>query len=445
MTVNDGGTGYDNTDLIVFSGGDPTAAANGTVTTFANGTIDFITVTSPGSGYNSTPTAAIFQTDGVTPSSGSGVDLSVNMDFGFGFPKLADGDLTTIINLVLTRFSTTIGTIASLTNINPGSNNNASPYVLIIERAIAGFGRKNFSLTLDSVTRPFLVGEEITQNINEPAVTLQVTDAGEFNIRETIEQTRSDGNVVFGELISSNITSNTGTLLIRVANSSNTFDTSNTILGLETFESANVANVIANTVLSVGKGEIISTTNVESNTVTLFVKRKRFSVSFTSNTPLTGASSGAQGNVTFISEISDSPVMGNNAIVSSIAGVANGTIEGLEVIDSGFGYRENELVTIKEPNNEFVASGFVRLEKQGISEGAFQSTKGFLNSNKFIQDSRFYQEYSYQVQAGISLDKYSQILRELVHVAGTELFGSVLTSSQANLETSMAQSTITVQ
>lgn len=445
ITINDGGTGYDNTDLVVFSGGDPSVAANGTVTTFANGTIDFITVTGPGSGYNSTPTAAIFQIDGVTPSLGTGDDLTVNMDFGFGFPKLHDGDLTTIINLVLTRFSTTIGTIASITGINPGANNNASPYVLVIERSIAGFGRKNFSLTLNDVTRPFLVGEEITQNINEPAITLDITDAGEFNISETIEQTRSDGNVVFGEIVTSSISSNTGTLLIRVANTANTFDTSNTILGLETFATANVANVIANTIFLLGKGEIISTTDVVSNTVTLDVKRKRFSVSFTSNVVISGASSGAQGNVVLVSEISNSPVFGNNAVVSSVTGVANGTIEEIEIIDSGFGYRENELVTISEPNNQFVASGFVRRERQGVSEGSFLSTRGFLNSNKYIQDSRFFQEYSYEVQAGISLDKYSEVLRELIHVAGTELFGSVIKTSELDFNSRVVDSSITVE
>jgi len=444
ITVNDGGTSFDNTDLVIFSGGSPTVNASGTVTTSANGAIDFITITTPGSGYSSTPTFTITQIDGVTPSTGSSANLVVNMDFGYGFPKLADGDLTTIINLALTRVNKTVGTIASLTNINPGANNNASPYVFIIERDIAGFGRKNFSLTLNNVSQPFIIGEEITQSINEPAVNLQVTDAGAFNLRETIEQTRSDGNVVFGEILAATISSNTGTLLIKVANTSNTFDTSNTITGLETFATANIANVVVTTAVTVGKGEIIGTSALLSNTLILSIKRKQFNVSFTSNAAIFGSSSGAQGNVVQISEISDSSIMGNNAIIDSTAGTANGVIEGIEVINSGFAYRENELVTITEPNNQFVASGFVRLEKQGITEGAYQSTKGFLNSNKVIQDSRFYQEYSYEVQAGISLDKYSQVLRELVHVAGTELFGSVLKASQADLETNVVESTITV-
>ena len=438
ITVNSGGTLYDNTDTIVFTGGNASINAVASINTYANGTIESITVTTPGSNYYSQPAVSI------TTSTGSGANIEAVVDYGYGFPKLEDADLTTIISLALTRFSTTIGTIASLTGIDPGSNNNADPFVLVIEKPIAGYGRKNFSLTLTDVTSPFIIGEDITQNINEPAVLLQVSNVSDtFNLRETIEQTRSDSNVVYGEIITANISSNTGTLLVKVANSANSFDTSNSILGLETFTTADVDTVTANTILSVGKGEILSSTNVVSNTVTLTIKRKRFGTSFTSGIPVSGSFSGSLGNVASVQEISNSPVMGNNAIISSVAGVANGTVESIEVIDSGYAYKQNEVVTIFKEGNEFVATGQVNLQKQGVGEGSFLSTKGFLDSNKYIQDSRYYQEYSYEVQAGITLDKYSSILRELVHVAGTELFGSITKVSNAAIEITVPNSSPT--
>jgi hypothetical protein len=129
--------------------------------------------------------------------------------------------------------------------------------------------------------------------------------------------------------------------------------------------------------------------------------------------------------------------MGNNAIISSIAGVANGTVESVEVIDSGYAYKQNEVIKMSIEGNPFIATGQVNLQKQGVGEGSFLSTKGFLNSNKYIQDSVFYQEYSYEIQAGITLDKYSSILRELVHVAGTELFGSITKVSNVSIEISV--------
>lgn len=438
ITVNDGGTLYANTDTIVFTGGSPNTSAVATINTHSNGTIESVTVTTPGSGYNSTPSLS------VTTSTGSGANLSAVADFGYGFPKLPDADLTTIISLALTSETKTIGTIASLTGINPGSNNTASPFNLIIEKSIAGFGRKDFTLSLSNVSSSFVAGEELVQLVPIPAVVLTVSNAGNFNLREVVRQIRSDSAIVYGEVISKDITSNTGTLLVQVSNISNTFNTSNSIIGLDSLATANVDNTSANSIISVGKGEIISSSNVVGGNVTLNVKRKRFAVSFVSNTAVTGSTSGATGNVVSIAEISNSPVLGNNAIVSSQAGVANGTITGVEIVDSGFAYKENELVTLEDPNNPFVASGFVRLQKQGIGEGYYKSQKGFLDSNKYIQDSSYYQEYSFEVRAGLSLDKYSNILKELVQVAGTRLLGSVVKTSNIPVNVS-AESSITVE
>lgn len=439
IVVISGGTGYSNNDVVVFTGGTPTVNAVGVVNTYSNGSIERITVTVPGSGYNSTPAISVSSVGGV------GANLQVNADFGYGFPKLPDGDLTTIIGLVLTRETKTIGTIASLSSINPGSNNNASPFNLVIEPAIAGFGRKNFTLQLNNVTKPFAVGESVTQTYTEPAVTLEVSNAGAFNILEIVEQTRSDGNVVFGEIINILVSSNTGTLYVKVANTSNTFNTSNNILGLETFATANVTNAIANNLISVARGTVLNVSPLVSNNITLDVKRTRFGTSFNRQLSVAGSSSGAQGNVVLITEIGNSPVMGNNAVVISEAGSANGTIEGVEIVDSGFAYRENELVVLRANNNPFVASGFVRNQKQGVGEGFWTSTKGFLDSNKYIIDSNYYQEYSFEIQTGLTLEKYADVLKQLIQVAGTKLFGTVKKTSNADLTLNAVHSSITVE
>lgn len=426
ITVNNGGTLYSNSDVVVFTGGTPTVSAAATINTHSNGTIESITVDTPGSGYDSKPAISI------TTSTGSGANLTVNADFGYGFPKLPDADLTTIITLALTRETKTIGTIASINEIDPGADNTASPFNLVIEKSIAGFGRKNYYITLEDVEGSYLVGEDVTQIISAPAVTLQVSNANTFNIGELIEQTRSDSVVVYGEIVSRNLTGSSGTLFLSVANSANTFDTTNNIIGLETLNTADVDGVIANNIVESSKGEILTITT-SGDQVILGVKRKRFAVSFNSGIELTGSFSGATGNVVSLTEIGNSPVLGNNAIVSSVAGVANGTITGLEVVDSGYAYRENELVTLQNDTNEFVGTGFVRLEQQGVGEGYYESQRGFLSSNKYIQDSNYYQEYSFEVQAGISLNKYTSILKDLIQVAGTKLFGAVVKFSSINV------------
>ena len=66
-----------------------------------------------------------------------------------------------------------------------------------------------------------------------------------------------------------------------------------------------------------------------------------------------------------------------------------------------------------------------KVKKKGLGnkEGYWSTTRSFLNSDKYIQDSNFYQDYSYQIKAGLTLDKYKDILYNTFHVAGSKLFG----------------------
>lgn len=59
----------------------------------------------------------------------------------------------------------------------------------------------------------------------------------------------------------------------------------------------------------------------------------------------------------------------------------------------------------------------------GKQPGYWSTTRGFLDSDKYIQDSYFYQDYSYQIRVADTLDKYKDILYSTFHTAGNELFG----------------------
>jgi hypothetical protein len=63
--------------------------------------------------------------------------------------------------------------------------------------------------------------------------------------------------------------------------------------------------------------------------------------------------------------------------------------------------------------------------KSGVGRhaGHWTTTKGFLNSDKYIQDSFFYQDYSYQIRAASQLASYKDILYNTFHPSGAELFG----------------------
>lgn len=72
------------------------------------------------------------------------------------------------------------------------------------------------------------------------------------------------------------------------------------------------------------------------------------------------------------------------------------------------------------------------MQKQGVGAGFYSSTKGFLDSDKKLQDNQYYQEYSYEVQTKIPFDKYFDVLKQVTHVAGTKAFGKVTSLSVVN-------------
>jgi hypothetical protein len=73
----------------------------------------------------------------------------------------------------------------------------------------------------------------------------------------------------------------------------------------------------------------------------------------------------------------------------------------------------------------------------GRGFGYYSTTRGFLDSDKYVHDNNYYQDYSYEIRVAKLLDKYRNIIKNTFHNAGSELFGQYLKfvyeSSVANL------------
>lgn len=82
--------------------------------------------------------------------------------------------------------------------------------------------------------------------------------------------------------------------------------------------------------------------------------------------------------------------------------------------------------TIQEFNT--TSKILARVQKAGIgrNKGYWSTTRGFLDADKYIQDSYYYQDYSYEIRVAQTLNKYKDILYDTFHVAGSELFGKYL-------------------
>lgn len=123
-----------------------------------------------------------------------------------------------------------------------------------------------------------------------------------------------------------------------------------------------------------------------------------------------------------------------------VATNANGTIVSTVLEDSGCGYRDIPTVQVKsragtgadlaieiEPLSS-ATEVIGRAIKGGVGRqrGRFTTTNGFLNSDKYLQDSYYYQDFSYEIQVATQLSKYRDILYDTFHIAGTEMFGKYL-------------------
>jgi hypothetical protein len=166
-----------------------------------------------------------------------------------------------------------------------------------------------------------------------------------------------------------------------------------------------------------------------SNSTVLFVERLNllrangFIVTTNNSTRLVGSSSGFTANAYDVRIDYDSRYLGFNSDISSQSITSNGVITSVEVIDSGFGYTENEEIIFAKDNE--IATATSRLGTGGKGTGYYKRNGGFLSDVKKLFDGFYYQEYSYDIMSSIQLNKYEQMLKQILHVAGTQYFGTL--------------------
>jgi hypothetical protein len=161
-------------------------------------------------------------------------------------------------------------------------------------------------------------------------------------------------------------------------------------------------------------------------------------------TIIVGGNSGAEANVTSIVTDINSDLMGLNLEIDTAITVGNGAITSLQVTDSGFGFTNNEFVNIYGSNVSANATGIAFLSGHGEGSGFYKSRNGFLSDNQKLQDGYYWQRYSYEVRSSIALNKYEDMLKQVVHVAGTKLFSNLIYTSDASTVVKTTSSTVSV-
>lgn len=179
-------------------------------------------------------------------------------------------------------------------------------------------------------------------------------------------------------------------------------------------------------------------TSVDDNN--LYVKLRSF-YEFVPDETITQDRTGSTLTISNISTNNNSEPLGRNAVIEGEADYALGRIQSVRIINSGFAYQHNDTVTLinRSKSNPSDATGIASARGQGISEGRWVTKYSQLNSEsgKKIQDSNYYQDFSYEVSTSLNDGDFLEELLDTAHVAGTKLFTKFSVFETINTQTNI--------
>jgi hypothetical protein len=360
---------------------------------------------------------------------------------GLGFVKFPGTNMDTILLDALRFDATVIGSIAAIAGLNPGAEYNIDPFVVVHDTYVAGYDKHDYLMEISSPSGAFIDAEQIQQTYNSPATQLTVntfsgtfangTSSTTFVQGEFVYQSNSTINVAAsGFVLESGISAGSGTLKLRdVTGTFLTTTSTNTLIrGLSSGSTSNAQAAAITTFATTARAIV----KPGSNTSTLKLKRINLENTFIVGSTIIGRSSGTTATVSVVDQDLTTLPVGLNADITANVQTANNVVNELSVYDSGFGYINQETVTLTKADSTYVITAIAQLSKQGYGAGFFSSSRGFLDEDKKLQDNDYYQNYSYEVQTKIPFDKYIEVLKKITHVAGTKAFGRVNTLSTVN-------------
>jgi hypothetical protein len=117
-------------------------------------------------------------------------------------------------------------------------------------------------------------------------------------------------------------------------------------------------------------------------------------------------------------------IKGHNATITSKVSSAKGVVTAVDVINSGFGYTPSDTVFLSALyNNNIVVTGSAVIDTDGKGTGYSKDNKGYLSDVIKIQDSYYYQNFSYEILVNRMLGVYEKLVKDLIHPSGVALFG----------------------
>jgi len=368
ITVVDGGSGYEEGDIITITGDGSEAAAK--ISSIKESPISALKVNTIGHGYQ-------LNTEATINNSGTG---------GTGF-IFEVSELANTYTVTSGANTYTVGEISRLSIINRGEGYFKKPTVTLEDTTISSLGLlSNNLITIVNAGSNYGVGNTLIftggAGANAAGQIASVTETTTFDLLfEDGFQMIADGS--YYDIIKNEDWLVKGPIKrIELTN----FGTG--------YTSANLPSITIST-----------TTGSSANLIATNIQGKSANVSIDTSNNITGI----------------------------------GSIRAVEITNFGINYSAaNVSASAVGDGNANLVSVITGL---GIKEGVFLDDDGKVNF-KIIQDSYYYQDYSYVIKSGLAFQTYSDTLKAIIHPAGLQSFGEILLFAELDL-TMLMSSTIT--
>lgn len=365
--------------------------------------------------------------------------LNTNLNaIQYGLPFNPSANLSSIIFGALTFEGMTVGSIRTLGDLNPGTGYNRDPVASAFQPFITGYQARDYIFTIKDNEASFAIGETVQQINYRTLVKVSVSNTAPYRYGEKVHAANSTTNFIANGIV---FYVNDIANYIDLELTEGTFPTTNNYNLKSLISTAN--SFITNATPFVGSytARGIVKDNIGDQ---LYVKRIQLDNLFVNGNTITGSLSGTTANLVSVAIDPNSDPAGLNASINARASTANGVISQIQIIDSGYGFSNDDEIVFTTAADE--RTGVVSNIKGGVGTGTgfYRTAKGFLSDVSKVHDGDYYQEYSYDIISRIPLEKYATMFKKVMHTAGTRFFGSVLIDSLANTNITVANSAIEI-
>ena len=180
-----------------------------------------------------------------------------------------------------------------------------------------------------------------------------------------------------------------------------------------------------NTYGSAGAGAIANVTNVAANGMITEVKFQQMPGHIIGG-------SGYDPNYLPAANVISATGTGANVAVTAVIGYNEqlnqsvsqiGVIQELTLISGGIGYLDNPTLALDQFGDGTARAILTSVSGVFSYPGRFITDDGHISGYNFLENRDYYQEFSYVVRVDETINKYRNAVKDLIHPAGTRMFG----------------------